>query len=51
MRLKINIKIKTILSLKGGIEKNINFYKRVKKKNRNQNNKDHIEKHNTINLN
>jgi hypothetical protein len=33
----------------GEIEKNYNFYKEVKKKN--QNNKDQIEKHNTINLN
>jgi hypothetical protein len=44
-------KIKTILQLKGEIEKNNNFYKRSKKKNRNQNNEDQIEKHNKINLN
>jgi len=29
----------------------INFTKKIKKKIRNQNNKDQIEKHNTINLN
>jgi hypothetical protein len=37
--------------LKGGIEKNNSFYKKTKKKIKNQNNKDQIEKHNTINLN
>jgi hypothetical protein len=37
--------------LKGKIENNNNFYKGSRKKNRNQNNKDQIEKHNTINLN
>jgi len=52
MRLKIDIKNKkTMLELKGGIEKNNSFYKRAKKKNKNQNNKDQIRKHNTINLN
>jgi len=39
------------LLLKGEIEKNNNFYKKTKKKIRNQNNEDQIEKHNTINLN
>jgi len=33
------------------IEKNKNFYKRTKKKIKNQNNKDRIGKHNTIHLN
>ena len=52
MRLKIDIKNKkTMLELKGGIEKNNSFYKRAKKKNKNQNNKDQIRKHNIINLN
>jgi DNA-binding transcriptional regulator PaaX len=37
--------------LDGEIEKNNNFYKMTKKKIKNQNNKDRIEKHNTINLN
>jgi hypothetical protein len=50
MRIKIDIKIKISFWLKGEIEKNINFYKRDKKKIRNQNNEDHIEKYNTINL-
>jgi predicted lysophospholipase L1 biosynthesis ABC-type transport system permease subunit len=40
-----------MLLLKGEIEKNNNFYKKTKKKIRNQNNEDQIEKHNTINLN
>jgi hypothetical protein len=44
-------KRKTMLQLKGEIEKNNNFYKRSKKKNKNQNNEDQIEKHNKINLN
>jgi hypothetical protein len=50
MRVKINIKIKTMFWLKGKIEKNNNFYKKAKKKNRNQNN-DQIEKYNTVNFN
>jgi len=37
--------------LKGEIEKNNNFYKRAKKKIRNQNNEDQIEKYNIVNLN
>jgi hypothetical protein len=37
--------------LKGEIEKNNDFYKRVKKKTRIQNNNDQIEKYNTINSN
>jgi hypothetical protein len=37
--------------LKGEIEKNNNFYKRNKKKNKNQNNEDQIRKHNIIHLN
>jgi DNA-binding transcriptional regulator PaaX len=37
--------------LDGEIEKNNNFYKRTNKKIKNQNNKDQIGKHNTINLN
>jgi len=37
--------------LNGEIEKNNNFYKRINKKIRNQNNKDQIKKHNIINLN
>jgi hypothetical protein len=40
-----------MLLLKGEIEKNNNFYKKTKKKIRNQNNEDQIEKHNAINLN
>ena len=40
-----------MLLLKGEIEKNNNFYKKTKKKIRNQNTEDQIEKHNTINLN
>jgi hypothetical protein len=36
--------------LKGKIKKNNNSYKRAKKKNQNQNNKDEIGKHNTMNL-
>jgi len=37
--------------LKSEIKKNNNFYKRAKKRKiRNQNNEDQIEKHNTINL-
>jgi hypothetical protein len=36
--------------LKGKIEKNNNSYKRAKKKNKNQNNKDEIGKHDTMNL-
>jgi len=50
MRINIDIKIKISFWLKGEIEKNINFYKRDKKKIRNQNNEDQIEKYNTINL-
>jgi exosome complex RNA-binding protein Rrp4 len=37
--------------LNGEIEKNNNFYKKVKKKIRNQNNKDQIKKYNITNLN
>jgi len=37
--------------LKGEIGKNNNFYERAKKKIRNQNNEDQIEKHNIVNLN
>jgi transposase-like protein len=37
--------------LKGKIEKNNNLYKRAKKKIRNLNNEDQIEKYNIINLN
>jgi hypothetical protein len=37
--------------LKNEIENNNNFYKGIKKKIRNQNNEDQVEKHNTINLN
>jgi hypothetical protein len=33
------------------LKKNSNYYKRAKKKNRNQHSEDQIEKHNTINLN
>jgi len=36
--------------LKGKIKKNNNSYKRAKKKNKNQNNKDEIGKHDTMNL-
>ena len=36
--------------MKGKIKKNNNSYKRAKKKNQNQNNKDEIGKHNTMNL-
>jgi hypothetical protein len=50
MRIKIDIKIKISFWLKGEIENNINFYKRDKKKIKNQNNDDQIEKYNTINL-
>ena len=46
MRIKIDIKIKISFWLKGEIENNINFYKRDKKKIRNQNNDDQIEKYN-----
>jgi hypothetical protein len=45
-----DLKNKTILSLKGEIEKNNKFYK-ILKKNRNQNNKNQIGKHITIHLN
>ena len=38
-----------MLWLKGEIEKNIIFYNKIRKKN--QNNKDQIEKRNTINMN
>jgi hypothetical protein len=44
-------KINTMLWLKGEIEKNIIFYNKIRKKNKNQNNKDQIEKRNTINMN
>jgi len=37
--------------LKGKIEKNSNYYKRARKKNRNQNNEDQIKKYNSLNLN
>jgi hypothetical protein len=37
--------------LKGKIEKNSNYYKRARKKNRNQNNEDQIGKYNSLNLN
>ena len=36
--------------MKGKIKKNNNSYKRAKKKNKNQNNKDEIGKHDTMNL-
>jgi len=49
MRIKIDIKIKATLWLKGGIEKKIT--KRSRKKIRNQNNKNHTRKNNTITLN
>jgi len=49
MRIKIDIKIKATLWLKGGIEKKIT--KRSRKKIRNQNNKNHTRKNNTISLN
>jgi hypothetical protein len=39
-----------MLQLKGEIKNNNKFYKRTKKKIINQNNKDQIEKYNTINL-
>jgi hypothetical protein len=51
MRVKIDIKIKTMFWLNGKIEKNNNFYKKAKKKNKNQNNEDQIEKYNTVNFN
>jgi hypothetical protein len=44
-------KINTMLWLKGEIEKNIIFYNKIRKKNKNQNNKDQIENRNTINMN
>ena len=50
MRIKINIKNKKTLWLKGEIEKNNNFSKSSNKEIRNQNNEDQIGKHNTINF-
>jgi len=50
MGIKIDIKIKKSVWLKGKIKKNNNSYKRAKKKNKNQNNKDEIGKHDTMNL-
>jgi len=46
----LTLKIKKSVWLKGKIEKNNNSYKRAKKKNKNQNNKDEIGKHDTMNL-
>ena len=46
----MTLKIKKSVWLKGKIEKNNNSYKRAKKKNKNQNNKDEIGKHDTMNL-
>jgi len=50
MRIQIDIKMKINFWLKGDIKKKNKFYKRTKKKIRNQNNEDQIEKHNIINL-
>jgi hypothetical protein len=51
MRTKLIKIIYHKFGLKDKIENKLNFYKKAKKKNKNQNNEDQIEKHNTINLN
>jgi len=48
IRVKIDIKIKIMFLIEGWNWKDNNFHKRAKKKN--QNNKEQIGKHNTINL-